>query len=82
MKKYILIVLAAFAMSGCSEQAREDVSTSLDSAASSIGRATEDALDTIGNKMENVGNDSANDNRDTLQTRTTTTTTTTRRDSL
>jgi PBP1b-binding outer membrane lipoprotein LpoB len=69
MKKLAVLTVAAMFIGGCSEQAREEVSTSLDSAAGSIGRATEDALDTLGQKMENIGDDGDSNRRDTVVTR-------------
>lgn len=54
----VLAVLSGSMLIGCSEKSREEVSTSLDSTASSIGRATEDALDTIGKKLGDIGSDS------------------------
>jgi uncharacterized cupredoxin-like copper-binding protein len=51
--------IASIGLSACSEKTKEDVSTTIDSATEKIGNAAESTIDTIGAKLDGIGNDSA-----------------------
>jgi uncharacterized cupredoxin-like copper-binding protein len=61
MLKGLLILSAVMliALSSCTTKTKEDVSTTIDSAADKIGNAAENTLDTIKSKIDNIGDDSA-----------------------
>jgi uncharacterized cupredoxin-like copper-binding protein len=52
-------MISLVALSSCNTKTKEDVSTTIDSAAEKIGNAAENTIDTIKSKVDGIGNDSA-----------------------
>lgn len=57
MKRLVCLLLISFTLISCSKSTREEVGEAADSVAQDISRTTETALDTIGKKLSDIGDD-------------------------